>query len=378
MAEDVLRERGLRPGRSSRGRDEPRRDDAHPRSYGRAASPRPSTRRKRDVRRGARTRCSPPGGLAVIGTERHESRRIDNQLRGRAGRQGDPGSHAVLPLAGRRPHASVRRQPHGFHRPHDGEDRHARATCPSRRAWFPRPSKALSARSRAMHFAARKNVLEYDDVMNLQRNAIYEERNAILDGKDLADRIAEIVATRSMLWLARTARRKLPSDDWDVKAVDAVGGEHDRPNDFASRPRSRPRRRPRSCSPTRLDDYLMGVYEREERHAWRRRRCASSKAQVMLRIIDARWMSAPAGDGLPEDGHRPARLRPARPARRIQRTKRIRAFSEPDVLRCTKTTCARCCAWRSPRSPLRRALRPATAARHRRPWRSRRIRWPAG
>ena len=66
------------------------------------------------------------GGLAVIGTERHESRRIDNQLRGRAGRQGESGPYPVLSLARRRPHASFRRQPHGFDRPPDGKDRRRR------------------------------------------------------------------------------------------------------------------------------------------------------------------------------------------------------------------------------------------------------------
>lgn len=66
------------------------------------------------------------GGLCVIGTERHESRRIDNQLRGRAGRQGDPGCNAVLPFSRRRPYAFVWWLAHGFYWSHDGKNRHAR------------------------------------------------------------------------------------------------------------------------------------------------------------------------------------------------------------------------------------------------------------
>ena len=115
-------------------------------------------------------RASRPAACTVIGTERHESRRIDNQLRGRAGRQGDPGVTAVLPVARRT----------------------TSCACSAATAWTASPSmmettdmprghahpgrhgveghrEAPSARWRACNFAARKNVLEYDDVMNVQR-----------------------------------------------------------------------------------------------------------------------------------------------------------------------------------------------------------------
>ena len=90
-------------------------------------------------------------------------------------------------------------------------------------------SKAIESAQRqveSMHFAARKNVLEYDDVMNLQRKAIYEERNAILDGKDMeraasprscADAVEAVVE--------ENCPEKLPSDDWDVQGGRSVGGE---------------------------------------------------------------------------------------------------------------------------------------------------------
>ena len=81
-----------------------------------------------------------------------------------------------------------------------------------------------------MHFAARKNVLEYDDVMNLQRKAIYEERNAILDGKDMEGRIPEIVADAVEAVVERELpRRSCPSDDWDLQGGRFVGGHYDGP-----------------------------------------------------------------------------------------------------------------------------------------------------
>ncbi|MBO7701464.1 MAG: preprotein translocase subunit SecA, partial [Eggerthellaceae bacterium] len=140
-----------------------------------------------------RERVRAAGGLLVIGTERHESRRIDNQLRGRSGRQGDPGeSQFYLSLED----DLMRRF---------GGDRMDSISRMMERTQLPddQPiqagmvSKAIENAQHSvesMHFAARKNVLEYEDVMNLQRQAIYEERNAILDGKDMDDRIPQIIA----------------------------------------------------------------------------------------------------------------------------------------------------------------------------------------
>ena len=86
LAEDVLRERGF-DADAQEGDEEAREPHPHRRADRADALP----RAQRDAATRSRSRCSPPGGLCVIGTERHESRRIDNQLRGRSGRQGDPG-----------------------------------------------------------------------------------------------------------------------------------------------------------------------------------------------------------------------------------------------------------------------------------------------
>ena len=161
------------------------------------------------------------GGLAVIGTERHESRRIDNQLRGRAGRQGDPGltqfylslEDDLMRRFGGDRMDSVSRMMERTDIPEDMPIQHRHG------------SKAIENAQHSvesMHFAARKNVLEYDDVMNLQRTAIYDERNAILDGKDMDDRIPAIIADCARAVVEENCPDRSPSDDWDIAGIELV------------------------------------------------------------------------------------------------------------------------------------------------------------
>ncbi len=131
------------------------------------------------------------GGLAVIGTERHESRRIDNQLRGRSGRQGDPGvtqfylslEDDLMRLFGGPRMESIANM---MERNKIAQD------TPIQAGMVSKAIESAQHQVEAMHFGSRKHVLEYDDVINLQRKAIYEERNSILDGKDLDDRVTEM------------------------------------------------------------------------------------------------------------------------------------------------------------------------------------------
>ena len=128
------------------------------------------------------------GGLYVLGTERHESRRIDNQLRGRSGRQGDPGeSRFYLSLEDDlmrlfNTQLVARVMAKGMP---EGEPIESKAVSKGVR----NAQKAVESRN----FEIRKNVLKYDDVMNKQRQVIYAERNKILDGKDLTDHITEVM-----------------------------------------------------------------------------------------------------------------------------------------------------------------------------------------
>jgi preprotein translocase subunit SecA len=130
------------------------------------------------------------GGLHVLGTERHESRRIDNQLRGRAGRQGDPGSSRfylslqddLLRIFG------GDRMQNLMLRLGMEED------VPIESKLITRRIEAAQKAVEAQHFASRKHVLEYDDVMNKQRQAVYGMRRQLLEGKEQKERLLEIVS----------------------------------------------------------------------------------------------------------------------------------------------------------------------------------------
>ena len=160
------------------------------------------------------------GGLCVIGTERHEARRIDNQLRGRAGRQGDPGeSRFYLSLE------DDLLRLFGKERIHKVSEMMVQKGIPDDSPLEdPLVSKVITTAQQqveSMHFASRKNVLEYDDVIDLQRKAIYGERNAILDGKDVCESMAEFVEGLVDTLLEENCPAEIPSDDWDLGAVDA-------------------------------------------------------------------------------------------------------------------------------------------------------------
>lgn len=129
------------------------------------------------------------GGLFIVGTERHESRRIDNQLRGRAGRQGDPGESRFFVSLG-----------DNLMRLFGGEAIQRFATSrnydPDEVLEFKSVTKAIERsqeRVEANNFGIRKNVLKYDDVMNVQRNVIYKERRSVLDGGNLRSTIYDMI-----------------------------------------------------------------------------------------------------------------------------------------------------------------------------------------
>ena len=130
------------------------------------------------------------GGLYVLGTERHEARRIDNQLRGRSGRQGDPGESRfylsaqddlVRLFAGDRIHNIMTR----FKVPEDQ---------PMEAGILSRQIENAQKKVEEQNFVARKNVLKYDDVMNVQRQVIYEQRRQVLEGQDLSDEVRQWTA----------------------------------------------------------------------------------------------------------------------------------------------------------------------------------------
>jgi len=162
------------------------------------------------------------GGLCIIGTERHESRRIDNQLRGRAGRQGDPGESRfylsaeddlVRLFAGDRIYKILDRL--GTVDEEGNEE-------PIEAKMLTKQIEKAQRRVEEQHFLIRKRVLEYDDVMNEQRRIIYAYRDEILEGRDMSEQAREEIAKV----LERLVDEYTASEfveDWDVEGlIDAV------------------------------------------------------------------------------------------------------------------------------------------------------------
>ena len=155
------------------------------------------------------------GGLHIIGTERHESRRIDNQLRGRCARQGDPGSSKfflsleddLMRLFGSDNIAGIMDK---LGMEDDEPIEHSLVTKSIENA-----QKKVEARN----FSIRKHVLEYDDVMNQQREVIYSQRHKILHQENLKDTIKEMVDETVERTMTMYAPPEVYSEDWDLQAL---------------------------------------------------------------------------------------------------------------------------------------------------------------
>ncbi|MTR33706.1 preprotein translocase subunit SecA [Pseudoflavonifractor sp. BIOML-A14] len=131
------------------------------------------------------------GGLFILGTERHESRRIDNQLRGRAGRQGDPGeSRFYLSLED-----DIMRMFGSERVMNMMESLGVDEDTPIEQKMLSNAIESAQKRVESKNFQTRKTVLEYDDVMNTQRKVIYEQRRKVLDGDNLKDSVQNMIAT---------------------------------------------------------------------------------------------------------------------------------------------------------------------------------------
>ena len=158
------------------------------------------------------------GGLRIIATERHESRRIDNQLRGRSGRQGDPGSSRfylslddslMRIFAGERVKAIMDRL-----KMPDGEAIEAGIVT--------RSIESAQRKVEARNFDVRKQLLEYDDVANDQRRVIYQQRNDILDASDLTDMIAAMREDCVTDLVRQHVPAESMEEQWDVPALEKV------------------------------------------------------------------------------------------------------------------------------------------------------------
>jgi preprotein translocase subunit SecA len=152
------------------------------------------------------------GGLHVIGTERHESRRIDNQLRGRSGRQGDPGSsrfYVSLEDDLMRMFGSDRIKPLM-------EKLGMKEDEPIEHPWVTKAIERAQKSVEAHNFEIRKHLLEYDDVMNVQREIIYEQRRMVLEGEDMKDEILEMIEDVIRKRVDIYCPPKTSPDEWDL------------------------------------------------------------------------------------------------------------------------------------------------------------------
>ena len=224
------------------------------------------------------------GGLKIIGTERHESRRIDNQLRGRAGRQGDPGQSRfdisleddLMRLFGSEKLLSVF-ETLGVE---DGEQ--------IEHKMLSNAIEGAQKKIESNNFGIRKNLLEYDQVMNEQREIIYEERRRVLDGDSMRDAIYNMITEYVESTVDKCVSADVDSEEWDLKDLDV----------------SLHATIPAMKIPTM--DEVAGMQQKELKHMLKERAVKAYEAKelefpepehlrevervVLLRVIDQKWM----------------------------------------------------------------------------------------
>ncbi|MBF0893385.1 MAG: preprotein translocase subunit SecA [Atopobium sp.] len=265
MAEDILRNQGIEPAEATQEQKEAARKEA------------------KEICATEREAVTAAGGLCVIGTERHESRRIDNQLRGRSGRQGDPGqTQFYLSLED----DLMRRF---------GGDRMDGVAAMMQRYELPddMPIKAkivtklvegAQRKVEEVNFAMRKNVLDYDDVMNKQRQVIYAERNKILDGKDLMELIETVTASTTQRICEEFCYGD--ADEWDLEGLEKwlteLTGKTDLPEFTEDTKFEQLEEDVTAFVQKTFDEKTQKLGEEVMREL---------AAQVMLRVIDTRWMA---------------------------------------------------------------------------------------
>ena len=160
------------------------------------------------------------GGLHVIGTERHEARRIDNQLRGRSGRQGDPGSSRFYVSL----EDDVVRRFGGERLKGVMQWAHLDEDTPVEHSWINKAIEGAQTKIEGFHFDVRKHLVDYDDVINKHREVIYDERRKILSGADIKSNIQSMIAEE----IGRLVDSHLAAEhpgDWDLEGLASDVGD---------------------------------------------------------------------------------------------------------------------------------------------------------
>ena len=224
------------------------------------------------------------GGLKIIGTERHESRRIDNQLRGRSGRQGDPGeSRFYISLED-----DILRL--------FGSDRlmgafNALGVADGEQLEHKMLSNAIETAQKKLetnNFGIRKNLLEYDQVMNEQREIIYGERRRVLDGESMRDTVYNMITEYVENITDRFASPEAAAEDWDVKGLELNLHKIIPMMELPSE---------KECIDMRqkelkhlLKERAVKAYEVKEAEFPEAEQIRELERVVLLKVIDARWM----------------------------------------------------------------------------------------
>ena len=254
------------------------------------------------------------GGLFIIGTERHESRRIDNQLRGRSGRQGDPASRAssspprTISCACSPATASTRSSTASAAPTTEGNEEPIEAGMLSKQI------EKAQRKVEEQNFLTRKRVLEYDDVMNEQRRIVYEYRDQVLEGRDMGEQSRQEIAGVVERLVDEYAAADYV-EDWDLEGLFAALEDiYPVSVSAADVDRLEPRPRRAGRAPRRRRDRAL----RPPRGG--ARRGAHARARALPAAADHRsaLARAPLRHGLPARGHPPARLRPDRSAGGLQ------------------------------------------------------------
>ncbi|MBQ8682355.1 MAG: preprotein translocase subunit SecA [Selenomonadales bacterium] len=223
------------------------------------------------------------GGLHILGTERHESRRIDNQLRGRAGRQGDPGSSRfylsleddLMRLFGSENIASM------MDKLGMDEDE------PIEHKLITRSVEKAQKKVEARNFDIRKHVLQYDDVMNQQREVIYGQRHKILSGENMKENIFDMIEQIIDEGMEKYTNEKVYPEDWDTAEMEEYCKEY-----FLPEGRLTPSMMEK-LSFIELREELLKIasdlYEEKEK-AFGEKNMRELEKIVMLKVVDSKWM----------------------------------------------------------------------------------------
>ena len=224
------------------------------------------------------------GGLKIIGTERHESRRIDNQLRGRSGRQGDPGESQffisleddLMRLFGSEKLMDIF---NALGVPEGEQIQHKMLTS---------AIEKVQKKIEGNNFGIRKNLLEYDQVMNDQREIIYKERRRVLDGENMRDAIFKMITDRVENCVDTCISSDIPKEEWDLNELNQlilsmIPMQAVTPEDVDSVKNNKELKH-------LLKERAVKLYEAKETEFPEPEQFRELERVVLLKVIDRKWM----------------------------------------------------------------------------------------